>query len=378
MATRKIVYLVTKDDVGGAQKYVQDLCENLDKSRFEAKIVTGGKKGIRFLSNAFLPYALFMNDWLALTELVLFFRKEKPDIVHLNSSKAGVVGAIAAKIAGVPHVVFTAHGWVFNPDSQLGAARRTFYIALHKLAAKFQDRIINVSEYDRRLALTHRIAPAHKLATVYNGIDREKAKFLDKKTARSALSQMTGRRIPLTGTWIGSIGRLVKEKSYGDFIEAATMVSDPSAQFFIIGSGTLKKDLEIRIREAGLAERFFIIENVSPAAAYIQAFDVFALSSIKEGMPYTLIEAMAAGLPIVVTRVGGMPEIIDALDEAKRGLAMPPRSPEELARAINYFLENKKEAVRYGRNAQQYQKSRLALSSMVAQTEAAYQLTEAS
>ncbi len=367
---KKILYLVTKDDVGGAQKYVTDLAENLDKSKFQIKILAGGKKGIRFLSNAFLPHLLFANDLLALTELFFVLKKERPDILHLNSSKAGVIGAIAAKLAGVPKVVFTAHGWVFNPDSNIGALRKRLYILLHKIAARFQDVIINVSEYDRQLALRHKIAPAEKLITIRNGIDE--IKFLDKKTARRALSAFCQARFPDNATWIGSIGRLVAEKSYEDFIEAASLITAPATYFSIIGSGQLKKKLAAKIKEKGLEGRFFIIENLAPAAAYLKALDIFVLSSVKEGLPYTLLEAMAAGLPTVTTRVGGMPEILHPDEKTRRGLVMPPREPEELARAIEFLLANTKEAAQLAAEAQKFLKSELSLAQMVKSTAALY------
>lgn len=246
MDKKKIIYLITKDDVGGAQKYVRDLYEGLDKDKFAASVVTGGKNGIKFLSNTFLPYLLFINDWLAIAELFLFFKKERPAIVHLNSSKAGVVGAIAAKLAGVPKVIFTAHGWVFNPDNQLSFLRRYFYIFIHKFAARFQDVIINVSEYDRQLAVRYKIANPEKLITIHNGLGE--TAFLDKKTARKALSQLCGTSFSANSTWIGSIGRLVTEKNYPDLIAAASLVRKPETFFFIIGSGENKSRFLEQIR----------------------------------------------------------------------------------------------------------------------------------
>src|SRR3989344_4682112 len=224
---RKVLFVVTKDDVGGAQKYVQELAGQLDPEKFTVKILAGGKGGLRFLSNSLRPHFLFFNYLLALGELVLRFRKEGPDIVHLNSSKAGVIGAFAAALCNSISpikVVFTAHGWVFNPDNKLSWARRQFYIWLHKIAARFQDKIISVSEYDNQLALHHKIAPAKKLFTVYNGIDHANIGFLDKKTARKALMTMThtsNLQPPTSHPWIGSVGRLVMEKNYETLIESA-------------------------------------------------------------------------------------------------------------------------------------------------------------
>src|SRR3989344_4547300 len=160
---KKILFVITKDDIGGAQKYVNELAEHMDKEKFQVKILTGGKNGARFLSNALRPYFLFANDLFAVAELFFIFRKENPDIIHLNSSKAGVVGAIAAKLAGVSKVVFTAHGWVFNPDNKLNFLQRYFYILLHKIAAYFQDAIISVSKYEGQLSIRHNIAPRKKI-----------------------------------------------------------------------------------------------------------------------------------------------------------------------------------------------------------------------
>ncbi len=369
----KIILLVTKDDVGGAQKYVKDLKENLDLSRFELKILTGGRTGARFLSNSLLPHFLFINDLLALGELLFFFWKEKPDIVHLNSSKAGVIGAIAARLAGVKKIIFTAHGWVFNPNNKLNSLKRHFYIWLHKIAARFQDVIINVSEYDKQLAINHKIAPFEKLVTIYNGI--APINFLGKIEARRELLKKfkiaclpVGKenlKLKIDGIWIGSVGRLVTEKDYITFLESAALL--PNVNFFIIGSGPLKKNLESRIQNLGLGDRFFILENIAPAAPYLKAFDIFLLTSIKEGLPYTMLEAMAAEIPLVVTRVGGMTEIIEG-----RGLVMPPKEPQELARAVSYLLEHPQDARDFAAKANNFLKEKLNLLTMIKKTEEIY------
>ena len=363
MNKKKILFLITKDDVGGAQKYVNDLRAYLDRQKFTVKILTGGKGGVHFLSNAFYPQFLFLNDVAALVELIIKFWREKPDVVHLNSSKAGVIGAFAAKIIGIPKVVFTAHGWVFNPDNRLSFWRRWLYRFFHRIASKFQDVIINVSEYDRQLAVRYDIAPSKKLLTVYNGISD--VAFLNKKDARRALKTISGHPVSLDGTWIGSIGRLVVEKDYATLIEAAALVKN--ATFFILGSGSEYRKLKSKSEKLKIADRVCILEDMAPAAPYLKAFDIFILSSIKEGLPYTMLEAMAAELPIVVTRVGGMTEIIEG-----RGLVMPPREPEELARAINYFIENPSEAKKMAVAAHNFLEDQLSLDKMIRETQKIY------
>ena len=319
---KKVLYIITKSDVGGAQKYVADLVSNLDRNKFEAKILYGSRD-VHWLIRDTKPWFLFLPDWLAILELVKIYKYERPDIIHLNSSKTGVLGAIAAKIYnGVQRiafsvrgklkksntlnanrspltakVIFTAHGWVFNPTNALSFPTRWFYIAVHKIAAYFQDKIICVSEYDYNLALNYKIASPTKLITVHNGIDPN-MKFLDKVEAKKELIKKLNPN-PLTLNpqypWIGSIGRLTKEKNYATLIEASSLT--PDAYFFIIGAGAELNNLRQTTYDKQLQNRFFIIEPTGNDSQYLTAFDIFVMSSIKEGLPYILLEAMAARIP---------------------------------------------------------------------------------
>jgi len=365
-----IIFLVTKSDVGGAQKYVADLAGGLDKNRFRAEIVMGGRD-LRWLTNAFRPYLLFINDWLALFELIKLFKQRRPQIVHLNSSKAGVIGALAAKIASRKiKTVFTAHGWVFNPGNHDSNLRKRFYIFLHRRAARFQDLIINVSEYDRRLALKNGIAPPNKLITIYNGLDFRNLNFLDRQPARQALTRRLAAR-PLPSTpdevWIGSVGRLAREKDYPTFVEAAARIDNPKIQFFIIGAGPEKTNILNRVTARNLEQRFFLLGQIPEAARYLKAFDIFVLSSIKEGLPYTLLEALAAEIPVVATAVGGVPEII-----SHPQAIVPIRDPAAITRAIMTILTDPQKPEMASSQLTRVQKI-FSLETMIRKTETAYQ-----
>ncbi len=373
---KKILYIITKSDVGGAQKYVSDLAANLDKSLFETKIICGGKN-IRWLSNKVWLWFLFINDWLAIAEIVKLLKKERPDIIHLNSSKAGVIGSLAAFFYNSQNpdrgartkVVFTAHGWVFNPTNALSRTTRWFYIALHKFASLFQDTIICVSEYDYNLAQNYGIMPKQKLATIHNGIDAD-IKFLDKKTARKELLKklpMANSRLLMAKQWIGSIGRLVKEKNYETFICSAANI--PDAFFFIIGDGPEYKNLQKEIEKNKLSEKFFLISPTGADALFLKAFDLFVMSSVKEGFPYILLEAMAAELPIVVTETGGIPEIIN---DHQNGLMVSQKNPELLAKAVNGLIKNKPVADKLSKTAKKILKEKFNLEKMVNKTAGIY------
>ncbi|OGY64283.1 MAG: hypothetical protein A3I89_01170 [Candidatus Harrisonbacteria bacterium RIFCSPLOWO2_02_FULL_41_11] len=372
---KKILCVITKTDIGGAQKYVFDLAKNLDKNQFETKILCGGAD-IKWLSNKVWPF--FLNDWLAIWELAKVYKKERPDIIHLNSSKAGVLGSIAASIYKTlypkpptpnPKVIFTAHGWVFNPTNALSFPVRWFYIFLHKFTALFQDKIICVSEYDYNLALSCRIAPKEKLTTVHNGIDSN-IKFLDKETAKNEITkklQTTNYKLQTNYPWVGSIGRLVKEKNYETLILAAALV--PNAYFFIIGEGPEYKNYKLQIINYKLQNRFFLINPTGNDAQYLKAFDIFTMSSVKEGLPYILLEAMAAELPIVVTEAGGMPEVIK---NHENGLMVSQKNPDLLTKTINGLLANKNIAKEMAIAAKNQVTKKFNLSTMIKKTENVY------
>jgi glycosyltransferase involved in cell wall biosynthesis len=385
----KVLLIITKKDIGGAQKYASDLKNNLDKNRFETKTLYGGCD-LKWLSNAVNPWTFFINDWLAIFELVKIYKQERPDIVHLNSSKTGVLGSLAAFFYKIlypkpstlyPKIIFTAHGWVFNPTNALSWPARWFYIWLHKLAALFQDKIICVSEYDYQLALNYHIAPKTKLETIHNGINTD-IEFLNKEAARKELLQgiryrvqglekfnksLTPKPLTLNPTWpwVGSIGRLVKEKNYETFIQAASLV--PNAYFFIIGSGPEEKKL--KAKSSQLKADLFFIEPTGNDSQYLKAFDIFVMSSVKEGLPYILLEAMTAGLPAVVTEAGGVPEMIK---NHENGLMVAPKKPEMLAKAIQGLIANPAIATALGEMAKKAIQEKFSLNKMISKTEEVY------
>ena len=373
---QKVLYIITKADVGGAQKYVADLAANLDTDLFETKILCGGRD-LKWLSNKLF----IINDILAVAELIKIFRTERPDIVHLNSSKAGVVGSVAAKfynllkfsVSGGKYqklkVIFTAHGWVFNPDNYLNRPVSLGYRLVHKLAAFAQDAIINVSDYDREIALRYNIAPAEKLVTIHNGIDA-KMGFLDKQTARKEIIkklEIGNWKLEINRPWIGSIGRLTKEKNYQTLIKAASLV--PNAYFFIIGSGTEISNLKSQILNLKLENKFFILPPTGSDSVFLKAFDVFTMSSIKEGLPYVMLEAASAAMPIVSTDAGGIPEIIQ---NQESGIVVPKGNADKLAEAIKTIIGNPNYASKLGRRAQLSCASEFNLQTMIEKTQQVY------
>ncbi|MBI2050367.1 MAG: glycosyltransferase family 4 protein [Parcubacteria group bacterium] len=337
-----ILYIVTQQEFGGAQRYIFDLATNLDKSQYDVHIAAGEEKegfpasnGDKFFDRArgqnltvhslkhlVRPISL-INDFLAYFELKKLISELKPDIVHLNSSKAGVLGSMAAKALGVPKIIYTAHGFVFNEP--MNPLKRWLYTHAELGTAKRVDRIIAVSEFDRQAGIKAGI-DENKIVTVHNGIDPSSLRFFSEEDARAQLN--ITEHTPL----IGCIANFYQTKGLDVLIGA---MADINAQLVIVGDGELRPQLEEQIKKLNLADQVHLTGQLPDAHQYLKAFDIFVLASRKEGFPYVLLEAAAAGVPIVATRVGGVPEIIH--DEITGYLA-EPCNPDELAQKISQAL----------------------------------------
>lgn len=305
---RKIVYVITKSDIwGGAQRYVFDLATNLPNNDFEAVVALGGSgvlkekleaAHVRTISVDSLQRDLSLaKEFTALRELIQIFKNEKPDVVHLNSSKAGALGALAARLAGVPHIIFTAHGWPFAEKRNMFWKLAAFVGSW--LTALLSTRVICVSDNDLRLAKKMPFV-AHKAVCIHNGIDLS-MHFGPGEVIRSAF--------PAGAHITGTIGELNKNKNHIALIEQAK--HKPDMYVAIVGEGELRGYLESTIKEYGLENRVKLF-GFMPAEQVLKGFDTFTLPSLKEGLPYVLLEAKAAGLPIVASQVGGIPEILNA------------------------------------------------------------------
>ena len=341
---KKIIYLVTQSEWGGAQKYIYDLATNLPKDRFDILVAAGEGDNELFnrLEDKKIPvYRLKhivrairpIKDLLALFELIKLFKKEKPDIIHLNSSKISILGSLAAK-SYKSKTIYTVHGWVFNEP--LHAWKKKFYYYAEKLTARWKNLIITVSEYDHQIALKNKIADPKKLITITNGISQ--LNFLEAKLAKN---ELLAQHATQDKRLIGTIANLYPTKGIEYLIKAAAELikNDSNLIFIVIGQGSERKKLEQLIKNNKLTNNFLLLGKIDKAYKYLKAFDIFVLPSVKEGWPYTLLEALSAGLPIVATKVGGVPEIIC---DQKNGLLVTAADEKSLAKAINELISNPK------------------------------------
>lgn len=356
MKKKTILYLVTQSELGGAQKYVLDLARAM---RNDYNVVVGlGEQGERgwladrlseekieyhYLSNLKRPINLY-RDIMAFWDVAQLISQVKPDILHLNSSKASVIGSYATKLVSKkrkPKIVYTAHGWVFKEP--LSAKKRKLYYRAEKFSADCKDKIICISEFDRRVAIKEEIVPEDKIKFIPNGI--APVDFLPREEARrliwqeidpnEEISPEAREEKPLLGT----IGNLYKNKGFNHLINAAKMLVDYGLdiKLVIVGEGGERNELEDWISQLRLEKNVFLLGSIESASRRLKALDIYVCSSVKEGLSYTIIEAMQAGLPIVATNIGGNPDLITHNQE---GLLIEPGSAENLATGIIKILNN--------------------------------------
>jgi len=376
---KKILYFITQAEFGGAQRYVSDLANNL-KADFQVAVAMGEQKNnvklAKILQKNNIKYFIIphlkrslspINDLLAFFEIIKLIKNYRPDIIHLNSSKISILGSIASLFSKTK-IIYTVHGWVFNEP--LPACLKYFYLYAEKLTAGFKNKIICVSEYDKRVALKHKIAPAEKLITIHNGITP--VNFYSEEEAKKIISKATGYELRDTGLLVGSIGNLYKTKGFKYLIEAANILifsCHLARSFIIIGDGSERKNLENLIKKYNLKNNFILAGRMDEAARLLKAFDVYVCSSVKEGLPYSILEAMGAGLPIVTTNVGGIPEMIIG---QTTGLPVEPAKAHNLADTLQKLISDKNLQITLGKNAKQNVSQNFGLEKMVAETKKVY------
>lgn len=361
----KILYVVTSADQGGAQRYVLMLAEH-----FHGTIVAGNehtwlfneakKRGIRtivahHLKRAISPY----HDLRAIKELRDIIQAEQPDIVHLNSTKAGILGSFAlarftyhlppkthnlpetnrltSQPINSPSLIYTVHGFILNEP--LNGLKRSFYGLLERRASKYRQATIAVSEEDARALREKQCVRPESLTVIENGI--EAIDFLGRRSARQQLNLADNVFV------IGTIANLYQTKGLDLLIEAlgSAVAQHPNKHITlaIIGDGPERATLQKIIARHQIEKHVLFFGQINNASRLMKAFDLFVLPSRKEGMPFTILEAMQAELPIIATRVGGIPQ---ALGEA--GILVAPNHVGELTQSISTLIEHQSERARLG------------------------------
>lgn len=371
----KILYIITKGNFGGAQRYVFDLATSLPRETFDVSVAFGQAGMLaEKLRDADIKTIVIKSlqrdvnlllDLKSFFELVKIFIKEKPYTIHINSSKIGGLGSLAGRVTGVPNIIFTAHGWAWNENRN--AISKVAIKFLHWLTIVFSHKTIAVSE-NLAKQVTHWPFISKKIHVIHNGIAPFDLK--DRAEARAALIKIYGGTIT-PEKWIGTAAELHKNKGLDFLINAFSKIEseNPNSEIFIMGEGEERKNLENLIIEKNLQNKIHLLGHVKDAKSYLKAFDVFTLTSRTEALPYSIPEAGLASLPVVASSVGGIPEIIE---NGKSGILIEKGNIEQIQKALSTLLNDEATRQTYGRNLKEKVERQFLQKEMVRKTIALY------
>jgi len=370
----RVLHVITRLIVGGAQENTIETVCGLDPNGFEVELVCGSQTGsegslldeargrgakIRIepsLVREFSP----VHDPKALLRLTKTMRDGRYDIVHTHSSKAGILGRLAARRAGVPAVVHTVHGWPFRQGQP--ALLRVLYTVMERFAAARTDRLLAVTHRDVDKGVEAGVAGRERFEIVRSAIDM--ARFSKSASERAGVRESWG--VGPETRVIGAITRLSPQKAPLDFVAAAAEIAaaQPDVVFVLVGDGPMRSRVERAIRDHGLGGRFRMLGLRRDVSELLSGMDVFLLTSLWEGLPRALVQAMAVGVPVVATAVDGSSEIVL---EQETGRLVPPGDPQTAARVVLEILRDPISAARCGTTAQRMVERDFDLSRMLEQ-----------
>ena len=338
MPRPRVLVLITLTETGGAQTYVAALLPAL-REGFDVTVAAYGSgwlaeqaaaAGVRFVTLRHVQRPLSPGEDLrGLLELVRLIRRVRPDLVHANSSKAGVLGRLAAALTGVPVRLFTVHGWAFKAHSGMAA---TAYLWADRAMRPLTTRTICVAESELAAGVGARTCRADATVVIRNGVRLD-----GPRRRHPAVSDR-----PAT---VLAVGRLREPKDFLTLVRATARLPPGSARVLIVGDGPDRAEIEREIARLGLRDAVVLLGERADVAELLAAADVFVLASRSEGMPMSVLEAMAAGLPVVASAVGGVPELVR---DGETGTLVAPGDPDVLARALGALVAAPAERARLG------------------------------
>jgi glycosyltransferase involved in cell wall biosynthesis len=328
---KTIGILITRfAEYGGAQVHVRDLAICAQERGARVVIIAGTlgtaaqdarNIGLEVIEASRLVREISpMNDIMAVKQISKMIKNHNIDLLHCHSSKAGIVGRLAAKLAGVP-AVFTAHGWAFTEG--VSPKKRKLYAAIERSLAPLARKIITVSEYDKNLALGSRVGDKNRLIAIQNGMPFLPA--VERKV-----------RAPGETLKLIMVARIATPKDQSQLIEGLSLIKDQSWELSIVGGGE-DDHLRALALESGVSDKIFFLGERSDVPDLLAQHDVFCLISNWEGFPLTIVEAMRSNMPVIASNVGGCPE---AVQDEKTGFLVSRQDPENIAAAVMKYLSD--------------------------------------
>ena len=353
----KVLTIITRHNIGGATIQAILSSSNLNKNKYQSFLVKGSegkdegnmddfakRKKIEPVYIKELSREISLRkDLIAFWKLYQLIKREKPDIVHTHLAKAGTLGRIAAKLAGAPLIVHTFHGNLFH--EYFDSIKSRLILNLERLLMRVSTRIIAISHSQEKELLEYRIGDPRKISCIPLGIELDP--FLTSENNRGIFRGELNldNEVPL----IGIVARLVPIKGHIYFFKAVKIVSEdfPEARFIVIGNGELREELENLASELGIKKCVIFCGFRDDLVNIYADLDIVVLSSLNEGFPVSIIEALAAKKPVVATDVGGVKELVE---DKVTGVLVPKQNPQRLAQGIIYLLKNPQKALRFGEN----------------------------
>ena len=365
----RILYVITLPDIGGAQTHLLEVACAMQKSGHDVQIVAGkygwlteqlAIKGIEIsVIDELVREISLKKDWATVYKIRNIIKKWRPDIVHCHSSKAGIVGRIAAFMEGVPSV-FTAHGWAFTEGVPF--FKRVLYSVIENIMLNITSKCFCVSEYDRCLAKKWFLRDSHKIITVHNGIG-------DDGLQRDAIVRMLDNGSILR---LIMVGRFSKQKDHMLLIKSVYDINKKypgQVHLSLVGDGDLFAAANQYVVANNLGDFIVLLGESTCVDSLLTQSDVFCLISNYEGLPISIIEAMRAGLPVIASDVGGNNELVV---DGVNGYLVSRGDRKGLVQAIEKLIKDRTLITEFGKRSQEKFRMEFAFSAMMQKKESSY------
>ena len=376
----RVLHPITRLIVGGAQENTMYTAVMLDPAHYQVEVISGPQTGSegslieevreRGGTLTILPELVReINPWkdlIATWKLYRLMESGKFTIVHTHSSKAGVLGRIAAKLARVPVIVHTVHGWSFH--ERMSPLRRNMYVLLERLAASLSDAMVVVTERDIEKGLRERIGKRDQYRIIRSAIplDEFDPVAFAGKTMREELG------IPLDVPVLGNVGRFSLQKNPLDWAQVAAQVAEhiPDCHFLLVGDGPLRDQVEEQLSMTGIRSRTIMTGLRRDVPQLLSAMDVFLLTSLWEGLPRVIPQAMAMEVPVIANRADGT---VEAIDHGRTGYLCEPGDIDAMAAYCVELLTDEIARVKMGHRGREFALTEFSLKKMISHIEDLYQ-----
>jgi glycosyltransferase involved in cell wall biosynthesis len=365
---------VTATTTGGIGLLLLSLAKHLDKKKFDVTVAFGPgymldeeffKEGISVYtistSRKIDPFSIVKGFF----QIYRLIKEKRFDIVHSHTSVGGLIGRIAGKLAGVSVVIWSIHGFASHEGQN--RFKKYFFLLIEKLLDKFTDHYVAVSEALKKEGIQNRILTSNKITVIHNGIElRNFNKNFNVIQKKKELG------IEMSRTIIGTVTRFEPQKAIHDFLVAVSYVKKtyPDIKVVIAGDGPLRREIEKLINDLKLNDNITLLGWRNDVPEILAVLDIFCQSSLWEGCPMVLLEAMAVGKPIIATNVGGVKEIVE---DDNTGILVPPADPKAMGDAIVKLMNNKEKTMKMGMNGRRRAESFFNVDLMLIKYERLYQ-----